>query len=120
MSFTRRTGGQVRAVATTISTFELPAWATGNGMRIVLLVLLIVCSVLYIIKTSSAAVSGYQIHQLEKQVSALTAEEQQLSSEVAEYSSLTSIEKRLAEVEMTQGTKAKHLIAPQGSVVAKN
>jgi Mg2+/Co2+ transporter CorB len=119
MSFSRRAESQVRYIAQAFNSFSLPAWTNSITLRIAILGLLLVSGFAYITQTSSAAVSGYQIHQLEKQVQLLTSEEQRLSSQVAEYSSLVSIQERLKNVTMTPLAQVQITNASRDAVARK-
>ena len=87
--------------------------------RSVVLVLIGV-SLGYVLQISRTAVSGYAIHSLEKEVSALNRDNQDLSVKVAEYSSLNSIRQRLSDIRMVPTKNINYITSDELSVVAKN
>ncbi len=109
MSLQRQLRSQYGQVIHFFNALTLPAWMTGGGMRAGLLVILIVSSVAYVLKTSSSVALGYQIKGLETTIETLALEQQKMAVEVASYRSMASIEARLAELQMVPVATIKHL-----------
>ena len=97
----------------------LPQWTQGIGIRLAVVLVLIGVSLGYVVQISQTAVSGYEIHSLEKEVSALNRDTQDLSVKVAEYSSLNSIRQRLSDIRMVPAKNVNYIIPDDLSVVAK-
>lgn len=99
--------------------FSLPAWADGLAIRVVMLGLIALVAIGYVFKTNSLSTSGYKTYALEKQISVLKQETDQLLTQVAEAQSLSTINKRLGEVKMVQASGIKYINANSGLAVAK-
>jgi hypothetical protein len=97
----------------------LPRWAEGISLRLVVMVALIAVSLGYIVQISQSAVSGYEIHSLEKEVSVLDHDNEQMEVAIAEFSSLSSINQRLADTHMVPAHKITFLHAEDTLAVAK-
>ena len=117
MSLKRRLESQIYNFRYAFSTIHLPEWVTGMRTRVILTVVFVFVSGAYIIKTSSAAVSGYDIHTLENKVSGLQSDIQKLQTEVVTYDSIGNIQKRAGETNMVAVGEIKHL-TPAGLAVA--
>lgn len=117
MSFKRRLKFQMEGFRHAWRTLEYPAWFAARSTKLTLLALAAVLSVFYVFKTSSAAISGYEINNLEQQVAVLQTEIRKLEVETASYGSISSIQNRLAETKMVAVSEVKYL-NPLGSAVA--
>lgn len=95
MSLKRRIQSQYRDLLHSIYSLRLPVWLTCKTTRIILLSAIIIFGSAYIIKTAATAASGYQIYDLENKTQALEAEIKKLEIEIADYSSMSSIQRRL-------------------------
>lgn len=89
----------------------MPRWVDGSRARIIVIAVLTLFSVAYITKTSSAAVSGYQLNELENSVTQLNEEIQKLNTESISYSSIKNIQERVKATEMVAVGKIVH-VAP--------
>ena len=96
--------------------FALPGWLTGRVSRVVLGSLVVVMAVAYAVQINSLSTSGYAIHTLEKQINGLQSEVQTLNTNIAAAQSLTTIQKRLAGLDLVPGSGAPQL-KPAGDVV---
>ena len=55
----------------------------------------LLCGIIFVAQTSSAAKSGYQMHDLENQVAGLQTEIHKMEVDITDYSSMGSIQNRL-------------------------
>jgi hypothetical protein len=76
-------------------------------------------SVVYVLQVSSAVVSGYKIEQWENTIKNLTDQEQQLTIEVADLSSMSTIQKRLSDLSMIPASQIKYIVQKNGTIIAK-
>lgn len=95
MSLKRRIQSQYRNLLNSIYTWRLPVWLTCKATRIILLLAIIVFGSAYIIKTAATAASGYQIYELENKAQTLESEIKKIEIQIADYSSISSIQSRL-------------------------
>lgn len=95
MSIKRRIQSQYRNLLHSIYTLRLPVWLICKTTRIILLLAIIIFGSAYIIKTASSASSGYQIYDLENKTQALTSDIKKVEIQIADYSSMSSIQSRL-------------------------
>lgn len=95
MSIKRRLQSQYHNLLNSVCTWQLPVWLTCKTTRIILLSAIIIFGSAYIIKTAATAASGYQIYDLENKTQALEAEIKKLEIQIADYSSISSIQSRL-------------------------
>ncbi len=119
MSIKRQIQFKYRNFIHSLQTISLPQWLDSAAARLVLFSIIIIFSTAYIIKTTSSAPSGYQMHELDKQAQSLEIEVQKLQVEIAENSSMNSIQSRLAKLNMTGVGSIKYLTV-KSTVVAKN
>ncbi len=117
MSFKRRFQFQLQSFVDTIKTIDLPEWASSKMARTTLTVVAIFLSVGYIVKTSSLAITGYEINKLETKTNVLNGEIKQLETQAADSGSLSSVKSRLGEVKMVIAGDIKY-VGGVGSVVA--
>ncbi len=117
MSFKRRLESQIYNFRYALATIRLPDWMTNVQVRVVLTVFFVFFTTAYIIKMSSTAVSGYDLHNYETQVAGLRSDIQKLQTEVATYNSISNISKRAQETNMVVVGEIKHL-TPSGIAVA--
>lgn len=100
MSLKRRFKAQLNELSNYINDLRLPVFMTGKTARIVLSLVVVFCGVGYIFQVSSTAVSGYEINGLQNQSDDLKKEIQKLQVEIADYSSLNSVQKRATNLGM--------------------
>jgi len=75
-------------------------WLTCRFTRIALIVVLVFCGAGYIMKTASTASTGYQINELEKNVSTLKEDIKKIEVDIAESGSLVNVQNRLKGMRM--------------------
>lgn len=119
MSLKRQLQFKYKNAVAFLRSLRLPAWIASKTMRVLLSGLIVVFGVAYVLNTSSSATSGFEMHKLEKQVEALEIEVQKLQVEVANHSSITNIQSRLAGLNMVEAGEIKYLTA-KNTAVAKN
>jgi len=100
-----------------LTSFEMPAWISGLGMRVGLVGCIFVFGLLYLFQTGNTAAAGYQISNLEKSNAELSDEIRSLEVQVANYSSLVYVKERLPEFNMVAVASVKKL-SPVSAVVA--
>ena len=109
MSLKRRLESQIYNFRYALTTIHVPEWVTGMRTRVILTAAFVFFTGAYIIQTSAGAVSGYDVHTLESQVSSLQSDIQKLQTEVVTYDSIGSIQKRAQETNMVAVGEIKHL-----------
>ncbi|MFZ2190264.1 MAG: hypothetical protein WA057_03670 [Candidatus Magasanikiibacteriota bacterium] len=70
-------------------------WLLSTSFRMTLLVLIGVFGIMYVVQTSSASTTGYEMRDLEKQIQILEQDNQRLEFEIASNRSMKSIQSRL-------------------------
>ncbi len=117
MITTRRLALHYRYFSSAVTSISMPNWLQILPARITIAVLLAALAFAYVVKTSSMAESGYELHRLENQLTSLQGDIEKTSIFIAEASAITKVEERLKEVKMVSAPKPKYL-APSGSAVA--
>ena len=117
MSLKRRLENQYQQFAFAIKTIALPAWFNHSLVKFGLVGATILFGVLYLLQTGITATGGYQIHDLEKQVDALSTDIQKVEIAVAEESAMPNIQKRLSSVNIVPVEQIK-FVSPIGGAVA--
>ena len=117
MLSTRHLALHYRYFSTAVSSLAMPNWFNVLPIRLVIGLLLASLAFAYVVKTSSMAESGYELHKLENQLTTLQTDIEKTSIKIAEVSAITKVEERLKEVKMVSAPKPKYLM-PSGSVVA--
>lgn len=100
--------------------FRMPNWFGYKIFKLGTLVVLVLLIGGYVVKISSTAVSGYEIHDLEEQAQGLEKEISKLEIELADYSSLKNIETRLANMDMVEVEKISYVSLDRDGLVAVN
>jgi hypothetical protein len=109
MSIRLRVRYQVRSVARFFDSFSVPAFLTGLGARFCLVAVVVMLSVGYIVQISHLSTGGYEIAKLEKEISKLSDESERLTTEVAEYQSISNVQKRLQGLSMVPAQNIKYV-----------
>jgi len=109
MSIRLRIRYQFRQFFNSFRAITLPAWVTGATAKILVVGLTVVLGVGYIFQTNSLSTSGYVTHTLENKVATAQNEIQKLEAAVAANQSLSSIQKRLPEVNMVEVASVKYI-----------
>lgn len=91
----------------------------STSFRIFLIILTVVVGILYVIQTTGVSTKGYQISELEHQLGALEHETKKLDVQIAEHSSIQSIETRLAELQMVPADKMVYLSSGAAQVAKR-
>ncbi len=87
-------------------------------LKVFMMLLIVFFSASYLYKINNTSTTGYVIQDLDVKVRDLERENQRLSLEVAKYSSMHTIKKRIGELGLTEAKDVEYLTAG-GSVVAK-
>lgn len=96
----------------------LHRWMVGTTCRMSLIALMVVFGVLYIMQTSSVSTKGFEMSDLQKQITSLEHETRALDVEIASHRSMTSIQQRLTEMELVHAGTVDYR-TPVGSAVAR-
>lgn len=115
MSYKRQLQAHYHNFVQAVGTIAMPEWLTGRGMRSTLLISVMFLSAAYMVRINAVSASGYEIHNLEKQVSEMDNQVQDLQIKIADAGSMNSIEKRLSELNLVAVTKVQRL-NPAGTV----
>lgn len=97
----------------------LPDYLTGKTARVIYVVLLAAASLAYVCQTSLAAGSGYEMRDLQKKVNTLQEDIQKINVQIAENSSMPSLEKRLAELNMVAVSDIRYISSAETAVAKK-
>lgn len=116
MSYKRQLQAHYQNFIDAVTTMTVPQWVTGRAMRSTLVLSVMFLSVAYLVRINSAATSGYEIHNLQKQVNEVSVQVQDLQIKIADAGSMYNIEKRLPELSMVMAGTAQRI--NPGSVVA--
>lgn len=119
MSIKRQIQIRYEGFLRSLRAISLPRWLGGRTARLILFGAVLFFSAAYIMKIMSSATGGYQMHELEKQNQALETEVQKLLVEIADNSSMNSINSRISGLNMVEASGIKYLAAKNTSV-AKN
>lgn len=93
-------------------------WIFSTTCKLCLSLFVVVLGVLYLVKTSSTSAVGFELTDLRKQAQTLEQENERLELEVANYSSMESIQQRLKGMDLVADGEVKYII-PVGSAVAR-
>ncbi len=119
MSYKRQLQAHYHNFISAVRTTTVPSWITGRGMRSTLLFGVMFLSAAYMIRINSVSASGYEIHNLEKQVDEMGNQVQDLQIKIADAGSMTNIEKRLPELNLVAVTKVQHLNPAPAVAIAR-
>lgn len=109
MSYKRQLQAHYHNFVQAVRTMAMPVWLTGRGMRSTLLISVMFLSAAYMVRINAVSATGYEIHSLEKQVSEMGNQVQDLQIKIADAGSMNNIEKRLPELNFVAVTKVQHL-----------
>lgn len=119
MSLRHQVQNHYQVFSATLNAMLFPKWFTSLKFRLILFSLVVLFGIVYILQVSSSVVGGYKIEQWEDKIKILTNEEQHLTIEMADLSSMTNIEKRLSELSMIPASQIKYVVQKTDGVVAK-
>jgi len=116
MKFTRKIRYQFdnykRVIKNLFDYSRLPSWLTGRISRCSMLVVLVMCSVCYVMQIACATSSGYEMRDLQKKVNLLNEEINKINIEAVSYGSLINLEKRVQESNMSRVSNIVYVTAP--------
>ncbi|MBI5221527.1 MAG: hypothetical protein HY979_01860 [Candidatus Magasanikbacteria bacterium] len=119
MSYKRQLQAHYHNFIEAVRTIVMPQWLTGRAIRSTLLIGVMLLSVAYMLRVNSVSASGYEIHNLEKQVSEMDNQVQDLQIRIADAGSMSNIEKRLPQLNLVAATVVKHLNAAPAVAIAR-
>ncbi|GEM_PF-5731012 len=117
MSYKRQFQAHFHNLIHALRTIVIPEWVGGRTMRVGLLSVVMIMSVAYMVRVNSAATRGYEAHALEKQISQLTVDLQNMQIKIADAGSMNNIEKRLQGMDLAVVEDVQHY-SIAGGVVA--
>jgi hypothetical protein len=91
------------------SRFEAPAFLFGTPARLLVMSAVVFLVVGYIVQIGVLTTSGYEIATLEKQVESLSNDTEKLTSTLASYQAIGSVEKRLEPGSMVPVIHIEHI-----------
>ena len=98
---------------------RLVALSNRTSLKVCTLVLIVFLGVGYIGKINNTSTRGYAIRDLETKVRQLQQEDQQLSVEIAQYSSMQTVRKRVEQLGMEQTKEVEYVKAIEGAVARR-
>ncbi|MEK7624043.1 MAG: hypothetical protein AAB408_05305 [Patescibacteria group bacterium] len=101
--------------------YTAPTTTTSKSLlisRLLLLAVLAVAAILYVAQISVVSTRGYDISALRKEIQTLETEQERLAVEIAKHSSITSVESRLAALNLVPVDRVDYLSA-ESIVVAR-
>lgn len=109
MPLKRQLENQYRNLMYSLRTMEMPIWLDAVWVKVGLMSVVVLFGFMYLVQTSNTATSGYEIHNLEKQLTILNTDVQKLEIAMTSESSMPNIQKRLQGVNMIGVEKIYHL-----------
>lgn len=97
----------------------VPAWLVSVRSKTLLSCLVVVAALACVTKITSVATRGYEVHELENKLALVAEETQKLETEMAEYQSMASIQKRLEGMQLVSVTAINYVSAGHDVAVAK-
>jgi len=93
-------------------------WRFSSSTRTAMLVGVIVLSFFYLFQINTVSSKGYEVSELERQITDLERETKQLEVDIATHSSMQSIQERLGTLDMVAVDSVEY-VTPVGSSVAR-
>ena len=90
----------------------------GGSVRVFVALLIAVFGVLYVMQTSSVSTKGYEINELQREITALERETERLEYEIAAERSMHRIEDRLAKLNLVEAADVEY-VTLAGTTVAR-
>lgn len=118
MSFKRKIQYQFRHFMQAIFSLSLPYWLVSKTTRVILVAVVVFGGLGHIIQTTSTSSSGYRISELETEIIVLEDEISRIQIDIANDSSLTTIEQRLKELDLVEVKKISYY-EEEKQIVAK-
>lgn len=109
MSLKRQLENQYRNLMYSLKTMAMPVWLDAIWVKATLLSVVVLFGFMYLVQTNNTATSGYEIHNLEKQLSILDTDVQKIEIAIASESAMPNIQKRLQGTNMVGVEKIFHL-----------
>lgn len=96
----------------------LRAWMVSTSCRVSLLGVIAVFGVMYLMQMSSVSTKGFTMSELQSTIQTLQHETRALDVEIAESRSLSSVQERLAGMNMVVSDSVEY-VTPVGTAVAR-
>lgn len=119
MSYALELRSHSRSFTQVFSSFTVPAFLTGTAARFTVAIVVVALVVGYIMQIGILTTSGYEIATLERQVDALSSDTEKLSSTLASYQAISSVEKRLEPGSMIPASNITHIKSISEAAVAQ-
>ena len=119
MSLKRQIQYKYKNFVSSARSVSLPKWVTSKATRVILSLIIVFFGVAYVLNTTASATGGFEMNKLEKQVEALEAEVQKLQVEIADNSSMSNIQSRLAKLNMVGTADIKYFTVRNTEVAKK-
>ena len=97
---------------------QIRQWMVSTTFRVILLVIIFLFGFLYIWQTNTVSTKGYELTDLERKVEALKRENSRLQVEIAQHTSMQSVQQRLQGTDLVAITDIQY-VRPVGTAVAK-
>lgn len=78
----------------------LRAWMFSTSFKATLIIGIITLGILYVLQMTALSTKGFAITDLQKQLTSLKHEDRNLTVQIAEYRSMTSLQERLARLDL--------------------
>jgi cell division protein FtsL len=91
----------------------------STSFRVFLTVLVSSFSVLYVAQTSSVSTKGYDINDLQREITQLQRENQKLDFQIAQYRSMQSIKDRLEQMDLVIADNIEYVTLVGNSVARR-
>lgn len=100
-------------------TLALPNWIFDVKTRLFVIASIVALTVGYLFQVNNLSTSGYMINTLEHTLSDAAEQTDKLSTEVATYQSMASIQRRLSSLSMTTAANVKFVKATHDTAMAR-
>lgn len=91
----------------------------SNAFRVFLAVFVLAFGVLYVVYTSSISTKGYDITDMQKQITNLKRENQKLEFKIAQHRSMQSIQERLEGMDLVSAENIEYKTIVESTVVRR-
>lgn len=90
----------------------------STSFRVGLGICVVIFGFMYVLQTNTVSAKGYQMTDLERQIRILEKETRRLDVEIAQHTSISNLESRLAQTNLVVATDVKYMTLA-GTAVAK-
>lgn len=100
-------------IITVYNGIYLPSWISGKIARLVYVGILSFLIVVYVCQVNSASSIGYEMRDLQRQNDKLKHDIRNLNVQVASYSALPNLEKRISQINLSKVTHINYVNIPE-------